>query len=61
VGATTSGTRIKARAGFTGATQINREGSGVCRNGLLDSRGAIVSETVPITIAVEIVLAGADA
>ena len=43
-----------------GTTRVSRKDSGVSWNGVLGSGGPIVSGSVSITIAVEIVLAGAD-
>jgi len=47
--------RDATRAGFTASTRINRKDFGVSFNGLLDSGGAVVSDTVEITIAAEVV------
>jgi polyisoprenoid-binding protein YceI len=49
--------RGATRAGFSATTEINRREFGVTWNGTLDTGGAVVSDTIRITLEVELVRA----
>jgi len=49
--------RGATRAGFSAMTEINRREFGVTWNGTLDAGGAVVSDTIRITLEVELVRA----
>jgi polyisoprenoid-binding protein YceI len=49
--------RGATRAGFSATTEINRKDFGVVWNGTLDTGGAVVSDTVRISLEVELVRA----
>lgn len=49
--------RGATRAGFSATTEINRKDFGVAWNGILDTGGAVVSDTVRISLEVELVRA----